>query len=108
MRLRSPESLIRDLWDVIADVLSRTAAAPFAVTSRAFAAAGPTRVSDLAESLGDAADGGSRRARLGLRVEPLATTPLDQPNDLGERGGLASLLGDGLKLQAVVSPAPGR
>ena len=91
MRLRSPESLIRDLWDAIADVLSRTAAAPFAVTSPAFAAAGPTRVSDLAEWLGDAADGLAAGAQLGLRVEPLATTPLDQPNDLGERGGLGQL-----------------
>ena len=39
MRLRSPESLIRDLWDAIADTLPRTAAAPAAVASPAFAAA---------------------------------------------------------------------
>ena len=92
MRLRSPESLIRDLWDAIADVLSRTAAAPFAVTSPAFAAAGPTRVSDLAEWLGGRCGRArGRGAAWGYAWRPLATTPLDQPNDLGERGGLGQL-----------------
>jgi hypothetical protein len=38
MRVRSPESLIRGFWDAIADTLVRTAAAPRAVGSAAFAA----------------------------------------------------------------------
>ena len=43
MRLRSPESLIRDLWDAIADMLARTAAAPYAASSPAFAAPAAAR-----------------------------------------------------------------
>ena len=85
MRLRSPESLIRDLWDAIADTLVRTAAAPFAVSSPAFAAVGQAGVADLAEWLSDAADGLASGARLGLRVEPLAPAPLDQFGDLDQQ-----------------------
>ena len=47
MRLRSPEALIRDLWDAIADLVARSPAAPLTTASTAFAAAGPTRVDDL-------------------------------------------------------------
>ena len=83
MRLRSPEALIRDLWDAIADTLARTAAAPCAASSPAFAAPGAADVADLAEWLGDAADGLAAGARLGLRVEPVASIPLGQPGDLG-------------------------
>ena len=73
MRLRSPEALIRDLWDAIADMIARSPAAPRTTTSPAFAAAEPTRVSDLAEWLADTSDGLSAGARLGLRIEAVAT-----------------------------------
>ena len=73
MRLRSPEALIRDLWDAIADLIARSPAAPRTTASPAFAAAEPTRVSDLAEWLADASDGLSAGARLGLRIEAVAT-----------------------------------
>ena len=73
MRLRSPEALIRDLWDAIADMIARSPAAPRTTTSPAFAAAEPTRVSDLTEWLADTSDGLSAGARLGLRIEAVAT-----------------------------------
>jgi len=69
MRLRSPESLIRDLWDAIADVMVRTSAAPRVTGSLAFAAPEPVKVPDLSGWLADSADGMSAGARLGLRVE---------------------------------------
>ena len=69
MRLRSPEALIRDLWDAIADMIARSPAAPRTTASPAFAAAEPTRVSDLTEWLADTSDGLSAGARLGLRIE---------------------------------------
>jgi superfamily II DNA or RNA helicase len=87
MRLRSPESLVRDLWDAIADTLVRTAAAPSAVASPAFAAAGRADVTDLAEWLSDAADGLAAGARLGLRVEPVSSVQpgyLDEPDQFGD------------------------
>ncbi len=73
MRLRSPEALIRDLWDAIADMIARSPAAPRTTASPAFAAAEPTRVSDLTEWLADTSDGLSAGARLGLRIEAVAT-----------------------------------
>jgi superfamily II DNA or RNA helicase len=73
IRLRSPDALIRDLWDAIADMIARSPAAPRTTASRAFAAAEPTRVSDLAEWLADTSDGLSAGARLGLRIEAVAT-----------------------------------
>jgi hypothetical protein len=72
MRLRSPEALIRDLWDAIADMIARSPVAPRTTSSPAFAAAEPTRVSDLAEWLADTSDGLSAGARLGLRIEAVA------------------------------------
>ncbi|MGO9193901.1 MAG: DEAD/DEAH box helicase [Streptosporangiaceae bacterium] len=73
MRLRSPEALIRDLWDAIADMIARSPAAPRTTASPAFAAAEPTRVTDLTEWLADTSDGLSAGARLGLRIEAVAT-----------------------------------
>ena len=72
MRLRSPEALIRDLWDAIADMIARSPAAPRTTALPAFAAAEPTRVSDLTEWLADTSDGLSAGARLGLRIEAAA------------------------------------
>ena len=69
MRLRSPEALVRDLWDAIADMIARSPAAPRTTASPAFAAVEPTRVSDLTEWLADTSDGLSAGARLGLRIE---------------------------------------
>jgi superfamily II DNA or RNA helicase len=76
IRLRSPDALIRDLWDAIADMIARSPAAPRAAASPAFAAAEPTPVSDLAEWLADTSDGLSAGARLGLRIEAVATPPV--------------------------------
>ncbi len=104
MRIRAPESLIRALWDAIADTLVRTAAAPRTVASAAFAALEPTPVADLAEWLADTTGGLSEGARLGLRVEAVPASPgptdLWDDEDTGclERAGLdgAGLDGAGL------------
>ena len=69
MRLRSPEALIRDLWDAIADLIARSPAATRTTASPAFAAPEPTQVGDLAEWLADTTDGLAAGARLGLRIE---------------------------------------
>ena len=110
MRLRSPESLIRDLWDAIADMLARTAAAPYAASSPAFAAPAAADVADLAEWLGDAADG-RRPSAISLDDGDLSDLLGVVAEDLAGAGievlWPSSLLGDGLKLQAVVSP-PGK
>jgi superfamily II DNA or RNA helicase len=81
MRLRSPEALVRDLWDAIADTIARSPAAPRTTTSPAFAAAEPTRVSDLAEWLADTREGLSAGARLGLRIETVAASPMDTADE---------------------------
>ena len=75
MRLRSPEALVRDLWDAIADTIARSPAAVRTTASTAFAATEPTGVSDLADWLADTTDGLSAGARLSLRIEavPAAT-----------------------------------
>jgi hypothetical protein len=75
MRLRSPEALIRELWDAIADLIARPPAAPRTTASTAFAAAEPTRVDDLAEWLADTTDGLAAGARLGLRIETVPVPP---------------------------------
>ena len=76
MRLRSPEALIRDLWDAIADLIARSPAAARATASAAFAAAEPTGVGDLAEWLADTTDGLAAGARLGLRIEAVPAPPV--------------------------------
>jgi SNF2-related domain/SNF2 Helicase protein/Helicase conserved C-terminal domain len=82
MRLRSPEALIRDLWDAIADMIARSPAAPRATASLAFAAADPTPVGDLVEWLADTTDGLSAGARLGLRIEVVPASPMaDEEED---------------------------
>jgi SNF2-related domain/SNF2 Helicase protein/Helicase conserved C-terminal domain len=75
MRLRSPEALIRDLWDAIADLIARSPAAARTTASTAFAAAEPTSVVDLAEWLADTTDGLAAGARLGLRIEAVLVLP---------------------------------
>ncbi len=81
MRLRSPEALVRDLWDAIADTIARSPAAPRTTASPAFAAAEPTPVSDLAEWLADTREGLSAGARLGLRIETVAASPMDTADE---------------------------
>ena len=81
MRLRSPEALVRDLWDAIADTIARSPAAPRTTASPAFAAAEPTRVSDLAEWLADTREGLSAGARLGLRIETVAASLMDTADE---------------------------
>ena len=80
MRLRSPEALIRDLWDAIADLIARSPAAPRTTASAAFADAEPTQVADLAEWLADTTDGLAAGARLGLRIEAGATEGREEPD----------------------------
>ena len=87
MRLRSPEALVRDLWDAIADLIARSPAAPRTTASTAFAAAEPTRVADLAEWLADTTDGLAAGARLGLRIEAVPAPPAARDDDdLAEAG----------------------
>jgi hypothetical protein len=76
MRLRSPEALIRDLWDAIADLIARSPAAARTTASPAFAATEPTGVGDLAEWLADTTDGLAAGARLGLRIEAVPAPPV--------------------------------
>ena len=80
MRLRSPEALIRDLWDAIADLIARSPAAPRTTASAAFADAEPTQVADLAEWLADTTDGLAAGARLGLRIEACPTEGREEPD----------------------------
>ena len=68
-RLRSPEGLIRELWDAIADTLVRTPAAVHATGPRAFAAAEPVRVDELADWLAETDRGLDAGAQVQLRVE---------------------------------------
>ncbi|MGH3227816.1 MAG: DEAD/DEAH box helicase [Streptosporangiaceae bacterium] len=84
MRLRSPEALIRDLWDAIADLIARSPAAARTTASTAFAAAEPTRVGDLAEWLADTTDGLAAGARLGLRIETVPVPPVAWDDEVDE------------------------
>ena len=86
MRLRSPETLIRDLWDAIADLIARSPAAPRATASPAFAAAEPSPVGDLADWLADTTDGLAAGARLGLRIEAVPPPPSSADTADGEDG----------------------
>ena len=95
MRLRSPDALIRDLWDAIADVIARSPAAPRTTSSQAFAAAEPTQVSDLAEWLADTSDGLSAGARLGLRIQAAPAPPMTDDEDED----------DPVALEAAIAPA---
>ena len=84
MRLRSPESLIRELWDAIADLIVRSPAAPLTTASPAFATADPVPVGDLADWLADTTDGLAAGARLGLRIEAVPSPAMDPGDSTGE------------------------
>jgi superfamily II DNA or RNA helicase len=72
LRLRSPEGLVRELWDAIADTLVRTPAAVHASGARAFAAVEPVPVGELAGWLAETQHGLGAGAQVQLRVEPPA------------------------------------
>jgi superfamily II DNA or RNA helicase len=72
LRLRSPEGLVRELWDGIADTLVRTPAAVHASGARAFAAVEPVPVGELAGWLAETDRGLDAGAQVQLRVEPPA------------------------------------
>ncbi|HEX2809324.1 MAG TPA: SNF2 helicase-associated domain-containing protein, partial [Kineosporiaceae bacterium] len=84
MRVRSPQSLVRDFWDAIADSLVRTSAARRTVTAPAFASSEPTDVRGLGDWLTASADQPSAGARLGLRVEPVAPVRDDDAVDVDD------------------------
>ncbi len=69
LRLRSPEGLVRELWDAIADTLVRTPAAIHATRARAFAAAEPVAVGELAGWLAETDRGLDAGAQVQLRIE---------------------------------------
>jgi superfamily II DNA or RNA helicase len=69
LRLRSPEGLVRELWDAIADTLVRTPAAVHASGARAFAVVEAVRVGELAGWLAQTHRGLDAGAQVLLRVE---------------------------------------
>jgi hypothetical protein len=85
MRLRSPEALIRELWDAIADTMVRTAAAPLTVRAPAFAATDPVPADGLRDWLAETAGSLAAGATLGLRVEATLT----EADDAAGGGGPA-------------------
>ena len=71
LRLRSPERLVRECWDALADSLPRTAAAPLARRHPAFAETEPVAVENLRAWLDAGTAGAGDGARPGLRLDPL-------------------------------------
>jgi superfamily II DNA or RNA helicase len=69
LRIRSPETLVQALWDAIADVTVRTAAAARATTAPAFAAREPVETAELAGWLAETDAALTAGARTVLRVE---------------------------------------
>lgn len=92
--LPSPERLLRDFLDAVADTLPRTPAAPLAAGGRAFAAVPAEHVPQLRGWATDVAAGHDAGVRLSLRVEVL---------HLPEDGTLTE---DGDGPLGSVSPAP--
>jgi hypothetical protein len=105
MRLRSPEALVRELWDAIADMIARSPAATRTTASPAFAATEPTRVGDLAEWLADTADGLSAGARLGLRIEGTAARLDEQADEEADREAAAPAFRLVLQLRSTADPS---
>jgi hypothetical protein len=105
MRLRSPEALVRELWDAIADMIARSPAATRTTASPAFAATEPTRVGDLAEWLADTADGLSAGARLGLRIEGTAARLDEQADEEADGEAAAPAFRLVLQLRSTADPS---
>jgi superfamily II DNA or RNA helicase len=72
VRLRSPEALVLQLWDAIADIMVRTPAAVHASGASAFAAAAPTPVDGLADWLAETDRGLDAGIRVQLLIDPPA------------------------------------
>ncbi len=70
LRVRSPESLVRECWDALADTLVRSPAASRVVGGQAFGGARPVRVERLRDWLETATRGLGEGARPGLRLVP--------------------------------------
>jgi hypothetical protein len=104
MRLRSPESLVRDLWDAIADMIVRSPAAARTTASPAFAAVEPTAVGDLADWLADTTEGLAAGARLGLRIEAVPARDVEDADADEAEPGIDELEQDGG--DAVEIPVP--
>jgi hypothetical protein len=69
LRIRSPGSLIRSVWDALADTLPRTAAASEASGSTMFAATEPMPATELRPWLAEASAGLDGGASVAIRVE---------------------------------------
>ena len=82
MRVHSPQWLVRQFWDAIADTLVRTGAAARTTAGPAFAAIEPSPVPHLAGWLPSTVDLPRAGARLGLRIE--AVPPVDRPTLVGQ------------------------
>jgi len=70
LRVRSPQSLVRECWDAIADALARSPAASRLTRSPAFAARRPVRVEPMRDWLVTTTYGLRENARPGLRLMP--------------------------------------
>lgn len=77
MRLPSPDRLVREAWDALADTLVRSAAAPAVAGSPAFAAQAATPVGALRSWLETAVPAEGGGASVSLRVE-LGETRVDE------------------------------
>ncbi len=87
MRVHSPQWLVRQFWDAIADTLVRTGSASRAVGAPAFAAIEPSPVQHLTGWLASTVDLPRAGARLGLRIETVPTAhgvPDQQFDDVDE------------------------
>ena len=80
MRLRSPESLVRDLWDAISDTSSgHPRRRGLLRLTRVRRRSSQPLVSDLADWLADTTDGLAAGARLGLRIEAIPARDDEAP-----------------------------
>ena len=70
LRIHSPDFLIRECWDAIADALARSPAASRLTAHPAFAQTRPIRVQDMREWLMTGTEGLREGARPGLRMVP--------------------------------------
>jgi hypothetical protein len=94
MRVHSPQWLVRQFWDAIADTLVRTAAAGRTIQDPAFAAVAPSPVQHLTGWLASTADLPRAGARLGLRIEAVPAVhglPGEQPDGLDPGPPVADL-----------------
>ncbi|MHB8508129.1 MAG: DEAD/DEAH box helicase [Candidatus Dormibacteria bacterium] len=70
LRVRSPESLIRDCWDAVADALVRSPGAARATQGSAFAGSRSVRVEPMRDWLAASTQSLHEGGRAGVRLEP--------------------------------------